>query len=217
MFLRQPRSVRNLGYRTVKFGAKDTEVQFSIWRIRVGSLGVLVAVNCCCWRHWCGIQLGSGGGLNEMPLLEPCNISCWFWDLSLCSVTIPKMVIKVANLPQGFLLLLVFCPQEFESREDCRRAAPSLPLKPAFQDELEIVPPIKENRASLSSVFCCATSITLGCYGLCGGRWSSTEVEENVLHKTGKSGAAVCLGGSYCSFTFSFVRFWTARNLFFVL
>ncbi|KAI1241265.1 hypothetical protein IHE44_0009737 [Lamprotornis superbus] len=98
----------------------------------------------------------------------------------------PQMVIKVANLPQSFLLLLVFCPQEFESREDCWGAAPSLPLKSAFQDKLENIPPRKENRAGLSSVFCCATSITLGCYGLGGRRWSNTEAEENILHKTGK-------------------------------
>lgn len=104
------------------------------------ALGVLVAVSCSCWRHWCGIQLGSAGGWNEMALLEPCNISCWIWDLSLCSVTIPKMVIKAANLPQGFPLLLVFCPQEFESREDCRRAAPSLLLKPAFRDNWRLYP-----------------------------------------------------------------------------
>lgn len=32
----------------------------------------------------------------------------------------------------------------------------------------------------------------------------SSEVEENVLHKTGKPGAAGCLGGSYCSFTIIF-------------
>lgn len=120
---------------------------------------------------------------------------------------------KVANLLQGFLLLLVFFPQEFESREDCRRAAPSLLLKPAFQDEFEIIPPRKENRAGLSSVFCCAKSITLGCYSLCG-RWNNTEVKENVLHKTGKSGAAACLDGSYCSFTIIFFcKVLNCRNL----
>lgn len=35
LFLRPPRSLRNLGYRTVNFGAKDTEIQFSIQRVRV--------------------------------------------------------------------------------------------------------------------------------------------------------------------------------------
>lgn len=175
LFLRLPRSLRNLGYRTVNLGAKDTEIQFSIWRVRVWPPSLPSFLGC--------------PGCSELLLLEalvwdtnglrwrlewngfvraPFMLALILGPPLVQNVTIPKMVIKVANLPQGFLLLPISCPQESESREACRRAVPNLLLKPALQDELEIVPPRRENRAGLSWVFCCATSITLGCYGLCG-------------------------------------------------
>lgn len=119
-------------------------------------------------------------------------------------VTIPKMVIKAASLPQGFLLLPVFCLQEFESREDCRRAAPSLSIKTCFPRQIgDCTPKEGEQSRPVLGVLLC----NINCSGPLWLVWEEmehTEVEENVLRKTVKSGAALCLGGSYCSFTVIF-------------